>query len=316
MIFEKLEREEKEAEKLMFNTEEEIEQGGEPEVEVKSEPIVVEDVTPHQEDWKKRFTNFKATADNTIFQLRRDNASLKNDIATLSERNEVVLSELVELKKQISKQKKEDSFNDLFSKEDEDLLGPEAINVFKKAVKKVVPSEDSDELKGIKEELKQLKQDKVREYKKNQEALETESFDRLKSNLNSLVSDWEDIDTDPQFLKYLEEIDELEGMTKKELFASAVQSRKAKLVAPFYLEYKAQKSPNKEEILKKHITPVGTKGGSVNMDNDNKKETYSISEYTRFMDDVSKGLYRGKDKEAKQKEMIFDKAFMEGRIIG
>lgn len=324
MIFEKLVQEEKEAEKLLFGEnleekeatleeqKEKKEQIKEPEkVEVVEQPVVVEE----KEDWKKRFTNFKATADNTIFQLRKENASLKSDIASLTEKNEAVLSELVDIKKQISKKKKEDSFDELFTQEDKELLGADAINIFKKAVKKVAPQhEDNEELKVLKDELKQLKQDRIRQLKKEKETVEEESFSKLKEKLSVVVDDWQQIDSDPKFLTYLDEVDEIEGVTRKELFSSAVQSRRVKEVASFYKDYKAQRSPKKEEILSKKITPVGTKSTPVDADKDVKK-TYTIGEYNKFMDDLTKGKYKGKEKEAKLIEAKFDKAFFEGRII-
>ena len=321
MIFEKLAKEEQEAEKLLFGSAEEEQVVDEVvEQEVIPEPITVEvkqqEETPPQEDWKKRFTNFKATADNTIFQLRKDNAALKSDLASLTEKNEVILSELVDIKKQISKQKKEDSFNNIFTQEDEDLLGSDAINIFKKAVKKVAPqSEESEDLKGLKEEIRQLKQEKIKQLKKEQETVEEESFNHLKVKLSTLVDDWQEIDVDPGFINYLEEIDEVDSVPRKQLFSSAVQSRSAKALAGFYLDYKAQRSPKKDDILSKKVTPVGTKGTAVDMDKDTKR-TYTIEEYNKFMNDLTRGKYRGKEKEANLIEAKFDKAFQEGRIVG
>lgn len=322
MIFEKLDREEKEAEELLFGKRE-VENLEEPKEEATTptqpqEPEVTQPVVEEEDDknsWKKRFTNFKATADNTIFKLRKENAALKSDIATIAERNEVILSELVELKKKASSKMKEESFNEVFTQEDVDLLGPEAIDVFKRAVKKVSNPEENEELKVLKDEVRQLKQEKIRSLKKEQEDVDHEEFSGLKVKLAKLVPDWEEIDVDPNFLTFLDELDEVELVPRKELFSSAVQSRRAKNVATFYNEFKSQRPLKKDDILSKKITPVGNGGAPMNTEKDNNKKTYTIEEYNKFMDDYTKGRYRGKEKEAKLIESKFDKAFLEGRIV-
>lgn len=316
MILEKLIQEEKEAEEMLFGkSEENLEQAESTLVpeEIK-QPEVIEQKPEPVEDWKKRFTNFKATADNTIYQLRKDNASLKSEIATLSEKNNSVTQELVSIKKQIQSKQKEESYNELFTQEDRDILGSEAIDIFKKAVKKVAPPEENEELKALKEELNIIKQDKIKRLKREKESVEEESFAKLRAKLSDLVSDWEQIDVDPKFIAFLDELDEIDLVPRKELFSNAVNNRSVRGVASFYESYKNQRSPSKEEILSKKITPVGTKGESIDMDNNN-NETFNINDYDKFMDDFARGKYKGKEKEAKIIEARYDRAFMEGRMV-
>ena len=322
MILDKLQQEEKELEELVYGKKQENQEDNTSPLEINPDttPIVQEERKEEDDgsSWKKRFTSFKASADNTIFQLRKDNAQLKSDIANVIDRNETILSEVVALKKQISTKSQEDSYDNLFSQEEVDIIGPEAVDIFKKVVKKTAgkPKEENEDIKLLKEELNLLKKERNNNLRKEKENIETESFGSLKTSLEKIVPDWQSIDVDPKFLSFLEEADEFSGLPKRNLFASAVQSRDVFNVSRFYNEFKGLRS-SKEDILSKKVTPIGTNSGSSdNLDKEsNSKKTYTINEFNKFMDDYTKGKYKGKEKEARIIEARFDKAFIEGRII-
>lgn len=335
-IVEKLREEEKAAEELMFGTGEDPSKEALPtdddsqelEFEVAHEDPTDDqgvpeeiDPTPAQPErkqrtnWKKRFTNYKATTDDTISSLRKDLAALNVKVQEQSAALTKLRRENYELSIAHSSKKEEDDFEDIFSQEDRDLIGTEAIDIIKKAVKAGQVNK-TDTQDALREEIAELKAERVRLAKKEQQELEDASFKELQRKLRTIVPDWEVIDVQPQFVEYLREKDTYSTKSRGDLLAIAIRTGDVANVARFYKDFKALQPASREEVLSNRVTPEGGAGAGLDIDENGKahQKIYSINEYNIFMDSITKGEWKGREKEAKKIEAIYDRAFMEGRL--
>jgi len=321
-IMEKLLEEEKAAEKEMYGSEENpspeapsTEDDGyedapeEESVEESNQP----EEKPKRTNWKKRFIGYKTATDETISKLREELYSNESKAKLLEQQVEQLTAQIKELRESAPP---EDPFKDVFTEEDKNLLGEEALEAMKKAAlatKREEKKETDPEVQQLKAELAEWKRREAEKAKRDAEEAYARSMDDLKVRLEKLVPDFESIDVDEAFGEYLQDIDDYSDHLRFDLFQKAVQNYDVAGVARFYQDFKAKSNKPKSSFLDDHITPEGDTATSDSPER-NAKRRYHIDEYTSFMDDLTKGKYRGREKEAQKLEMMYDKAMVEGRI--
>jgi hypothetical protein len=320
-IVEKLLEEEREAEKLMYGSEENPSEPEAPSTEDdKVESAPEEESTeetestgekPKRTNWKKRFIGYKTATDETIKDLRVKLDSREFKIANLEAQIQALSNQIEELKTGLPP---EDPFKDVFTQEDKDLLGEEAIEAMKKAALATKPEEPkvSPEIAQLKAEVEEWKRREAEREKAEQEKAQADNTERLRMKLLELVPNFEEIDSDDDFGVWLNDIDEFSDQVRFVLFQNAVQSGDVAYVAKFYQDY-AKSKGSKESFIEDYITPEGD-GATQDSPERTAKRKYHISEYVEFMDDVTKGRYKGREKEAQKLELMYDKAMVEGRI--
>ena len=278
-----------------------------PEPEATTETTPTKKPKKERVSWKNRYANYKAATDATIHELRLENASQRETILTLQNEVAKVQNDMANLS---ASTKKEES---LFTQEDEDILGPEAIAIMEKAMK--AKETEDPRVKSLEQELEILKRERLEAAKREKEKLASDGMQVLKSKLTELFPKWSELDTTSEFADYIKGIDPISGHPRELLFQRAMQSRDIERILSFYKNFDKLTNPTqKEDVLAGMITPTGRKVSESNPDS-NPKKTYKMSDYRKFMDDYTKGLYRGREKEARKIELTFDKALMEGRMV-
>lgn len=255
--------------------------------------------------WKKRYTNYKTSTDQKLFQLRRENADLSERVARLTAKQEELLVAIKNTKKP------EDTFRGAITPEDEELLGTEAIDVMKRATDAATAD--------LKAELEQLRRDKVDRARREAEVARESSTADLMSRLDNVVEGWQDIDEDPKFGNYLDQVDPLSGLTRKVLFGNSISAGDVEGVARFYRGYADTLPPTRESILERKVAPIGEGAGTTVDETINPRvKTYSISEYENVYESLNKGDYKSQaeKKQLLERAALLDKAFIEGRITG
>lgn len=277
------------------------------------EPKAKPEAKPNQQQrvsWKKRYATYKASTDSTIYGLRQELASVKSELADKYDEIDELSKEISELKKNVSAGK--DPFEGVISPEDREIIGDEAVDV----IKKIIDSKPEDpRVTEMQKEIERYRKEKTESLRREQEKLKRESQSQFKDKLLAKVKNFETVDSDPEFHSYLQEIDEDSGVPRGKLFAAAVASRDVKGTARFYLDFESLKPKTREEILSSKVSPKGSNHSVVDDSGSKNKKTYKISEYEKFMTDLTKGKYRGREKEAKQIEASFDRALQEGRVV-
>ena len=268
----------------------------------------VEQEIPKQNrtNWKRRFTNFKASADTTIFELRQEVASLQSSLAhakgeVQSLRNSTTSAPV-------------DAFDGVFSEQDEATFGTDGLDIVKKATKTAIDKAT----KPLKDQLDKAEADRISSLRAQAASHEAASYGKFISDLENLAPDYKEVNVNPGFLEWMKLPDTYSGITRAKLFSAAEGSKDVSRVAEFFVEYSNLVKPTKPaDPMDKHITPVG--GGSASSTPRNNKGTKDQvvilqSEINAFYTSVSKGHYAGRHDEVLAIEAQIDQALLEGRI--
>ena len=125
------------------------------------------------------------------------------------------------------------------------------------------------------------------------------------TTLANLEPEWETINTDPRFIKWLGVTEPYTGLTRKQALDNAASTLDAQRAAFFFTSFK--------ESVKKP-TPQISPNTSTATNTPSAEKTFSTSEVNKFYSDVTKGKYKHDLEAMKQKENDITRAQMEGRI--
>lgn len=133
-------------------------------------------------------------------------------------------------------------------------------------------------------------------------------FDRLER----LVPEWESVNADQRFLQWLAEVDPVYGLPRQSALEQARKSLDAARAAAVFNAFTGGKQATaKPDGLGKQVSPksVGSAPPSTSQ-----PRVVSSTDITKFYDDVRRGVYRGQEAVAAQKEQEFNLALAEGRV--
>lgn len=276
-----------------------------------SETEDIEETQPQKKsrtNWKKRFTNYKASTDATIHGLRKELMDVSAQLASLMEENYGLRS---------TKQEKQgDIFEGAFTEEDIDTFGADGLDIVKKAARVAIEKQ----VAPLKEELTRAEQARLADVKRRADSDRTQSYREFLGRLESLVPDYEEINMDPKFLTWMDQADTFSGHTKKSLFRQAEASGDVMRVADFFMEFKESRKPKKQPIAKeveRHITPMGSGSGTgpATQQKASDNSYYRKSDIDKFYRDVLKGRYTGQHDVVVATERAIDAAYKANRIL-
>jgi len=253
-------------------------------------------------NWKKRFTGYKNATDATIFSLRQELTNRSEEITALNTKFDLLKNSITD--------RKVDIFDGVITDEETEILGPEAVDSMKKVTKAAV----SNAVNPLKEELAESKE----KLRKTEEA--RISSDRAKTQasflerLGNVVEDYVEINVDPDFLSYMNEIEPLSGHPRSYLFKSAEQLGNVREVASFFNDFKSIKE-HINPILEESITPVNNAVGSTDTQQTNTNEPMSIVYINQEYAKANRGKYIGRESEWKAISARIDKAVSSGNIV-
>ena len=316
----KLDKDIKELEDLIYNPEnsEEFSEDLEVKEEGSKEPEVDQPATPAQPrkrvSYKAkvteleaelasldvRYRNLRSATDQKLHDLRTANT-------TLEENNLLLAKEIQDLKKKVV-QNAPDPYENIFTEEDIETLGEDAINSFKKATQKAVDAA----VNPLKQEIETAKEKEYDQRMKSLQEQQKNAVKNFREKLGELVPDYETININPDFKQFLYNLDTFSGIPKLTLLKRAEQDGDVGRVAQFFKDFKDSiKTP--EDVLNENIAPTGTSTGTA-VDN-TRPELIPYAEFAKFQDDVTKGRYRGREKLKQELTDKYDRAFIEGRLV-
>ncbi len=222
-----------------------------------------------------------------------------SEVPRLSAENRDLKSRLQLLEEQLEEMKNAKPAEPLVKPEEIEEYGEGLIDVARRIAREELASKQSeiDKLKREIESVKSVTTSKV-------------SQDFFKS-LTEMVPDWELLNEDAQFLKWLEEVDELTGETRQTLLSRAEQARDATRTAKFFSAFKKTTSSwaaNSSQALEQQVAPTTKQAPNTPPS----KKVWLRSEIAEFYDRVRRGLVEDKDAIAIEAEI--QAASIEGRI--
>lgn len=252
------------------------------------------------EDWEKRYKNLRASRDENLWKTKTQLTAALETITTLQG----------ELGKLRQASPSVDPLEGVFTQEDTDTLGEATVEAMKKATKKATEAATQPLKVQLEEERKRrLEQDRALAEQSKQEA-----YNIFLSRISTAVPNWEAINYDPNFAKFMEDPD-FDGTPRKNYFHSAEAQGNAALVIRYMKEFEASQGTKKPDALAAKVAPVGDLGPTQAPQQKATGDTITRAYIDKFYDDVTRGRYRGKQREADAIEAAIDKAVMEGRVV-
>lgn len=141
----------------------------------------------------------------------------------------------------------------------------------------------------------------------------------FRTELARLAPNYEQLNTDPAFASWLDEIEPLVGASRRELFNAAVQSQQAARVAPFFNNFPGNKpaaeptqpTPKASEGKAELVAPGKSRAGAGATTEDGKR-IWSHMDIAKLYDDKQAGRISKADFDKMERDMF--KAQREGRI--
>lgn len=274
--------------------------------QVTQQEVTTEEPSKPRVSWKQRFTNYKASTDKTISSLRKENSELVRRLMDLETKYDDLASKHANVLSKSS-----DPLDGIITTEDIDTVGEEAVDIIRKVTKKVAESEAHP----LKEELARLKAEKLAAEKRAQEERKRNAYNAFLSDLGRIVPDYAAVNVDSRFIEFMNGYDEITGEKRVDAFRRAEDYLDADRVADFFIEFKRTVPRSKREVLEENITPTVTSGSTVNTSGKQKAETFTARQVEDFFNDVARGVYKNRMKEADELEARITKAYISGNIL-
>ena len=202
----------------------------------------------------------------------------------------------------------------LITSEDREEWGDAAIDVMRKAAREEV-TESAKRVTKVENQLKHM-QSIVPQMQKVAQQQSKVSEQTFVAELDREVPDWREVNDDPNFHKWLLEIEPFTGFTYQAALTEAGDDRDVSRVIHFFKTFKNGNTDVKDRRgvqseLEKQLPP-GKKRSSSKVSTE--KTVYSRDDITKFYSDVIKGVYKGSDDKRKRIEADIFAAQNQGRI--
>lgn len=263
-------------------------QESEPVAAATAEPVEPATPTePKDDDWEHRYKVLSGKYNAEVPRLAAENRDLKGRLGNLEE----MVKNLQEAP-QASR---------------ESLVKPEEVEEYGENLVDLIRRAARDELASKDAEIKELRVKLDSFQSTANKSVEINFYDDLASR----VPDWVTINDDANFLKWLEEYDELTGQRRQDLLSQAEGERDARRVANFFVAWK-RLNQERQETSNRQLESQAVPKAAKAVETPASKRTYSRQEIADFYARARKG-------EIKQSEMVaveaeIQKAMLENRI--
>lgn len=140
--------------------------------------------------------------------------------------------------------------------------------------------------------------------------------DRIISELNALVPDWAEVNTSTEFAAFCDSVEPYSGLTNQQIMNTAQASGDAVRIASVFERFKGnsttvaggQNTSGGPTAIEKQVMP----GPAPTPPSADGRKTYTLADYSRIMDNITKGLYPPDKAETIRRELL--QAATEGRV--
>jgi hypothetical protein len=258
-----------------------------PAVETPAPPAVQNDSPPppQEDSWEHRFKVLQGKYNSEVPRFASENKDLKNRLQTLEE--------------QIDEMKNAKPPELLVKPEEIEQYGEGLIDVARRVAREELASKDNVIAK-LQSEINSIKS-----------VTTNVVSDNFFKSLTEFVPDWEALNANDNFLKWLDEVDELTGETRQSLLSKAENQRDPVRAAKFFNMYKKTSqswAASSQTSLEQQIVPPVNQPSS----SPPSKKIWTRGEISDFYDRVRRGTIS--DNDAIAIEADISSATIEGRI--
>jgi len=249
-------------------------------------------------DWELDYKNLRRDTDNYKYNTRQELANLKEQLVNVRRENEALKKNVIT--------PKVDPFKDTFSKEEVETVGEDALSLMKKAATTAADAR----AKGLEDELAQ---ERSKNLQSDQASVEQDRQTATKiflKKLGEILPEYNDVNLDPGFEKYIKEADPINGGSRLMHFKNAEASGNVNVVAQYMRDFLSTKAP--KDTLAERVTPTGAPVAETS--GESKVVLIPISEIETFYEDSTKGKYKGNQTAQRELEAKYDLAFSTGAV--
>lgn len=196
----------------------------------------------------------------------------------------------------------------------------DSIDVMRRVFREEMQSKDA-EISELKALVRQMQGTVVPQVHQLAHKHAVSSEQRFWADLQSVVPDWQDINTNKDFQSWLLEVDPLTGVTRQTYLDDAQRNLDVRRVATFFDIWKdvngsgahKHREAQISSELERQVSPG--KARTVAQTPQGSDKTYTPEDIRVFFSDVQKGKYRGRESERDRIERDIFAAQREGRIV-
>lgn len=284
------------------------------------DPASTPEVKPERTDWKQKYSVLKGKYDAEVPRLSSDLRDAHNRISRLEDK-------LTEVAAKPVTQPEETKPRTDFTPEEIADYGEDLLDVMGRKARSIVEAEYLPRIDSLNAEINSLKH-QLGETGQRVGKFETNS---VFAQLDQEVENWRNINVDPEFHEWLDNVDPYTGETRKELMLKAFNQKDAHRVKAFFVNYKkenaavmptsADPTPSGQGGMESgsrlelgdYVSPGTPKGGG-NAGAPREKRQWTSREIGAFYSDVQKGRYRSRPEDKARIEADIVAATREGRV--
>ena len=248
-------------------------------------PVVNAQPQPQPEDLEHRYKVLQGKYNAEVPRLSSENKELRTRLQTLEQ-------QLEEMKAAVPKAS---------------LVKPEEIEEYGEGLIDVARRIAREELAAKEQEIEKLKAEINSIKSVTTKTVENDFF----KTLGEMVPDWQQMNTDEGFLKWLDQVDELTGEQRIQLLSKAEAQRDAVRAAKFFQAFKKESSTwaaKSQDALAAQVVPPASPAPNTPQ----AKRIWTRGEIQQFYDRMRRGTVT--DQEAIAIEADINAALVEGRI--
>lgn len=285
-------------------------EGGDPEVTPEPEP------KPERTDWKQKYSVLKGKYDAEVPRLSESLRDANTRITSLEDK----LTATPQPEPEPAAAPRTE-----FTPEEIADYGEDLMDVMGRKAREIVESEYRPQIDQLSTEVTTLKQELGTTGKR----VEKQETNEVFAQLDGTVKDWRNINVDPAFHEWLDQVDPFSGETRKNLMLNAFNRKNAHQVRAFFDKYaeenatvsqgstaapSGQGGENTATLdLNDYVAPGQPRsGGDAGAPTD--KRVWTNAEVGSFYSDVQKGRYKTRPEDKARIEADIIAATREGRI--
>ena len=266
------------------------------------------DATVSPEYWRGRFNTTEGL-------LRREREERAREQAGQSAQLQLLQRQLSELQGQIDATRDplaELDLAQLFSEEQIAQYGEDHLRAVLRAAQTTLQPQLqqllSREMAPLREELEHTRQS-VAQARRSEAS---QAYEGFLGELARQVPEWQQVNEDPRFHQYLEQVDEATGEQRQALLSLFEQRRDAARVARLFGEFLRRGGAQPTRDPHKRLLPDGSPdGGNPPPDS---RPAITQAQIRQFQADVARGRYRGRAREQAAMQKRIDEAYVANRI--
>ncbi len=262
----KVEEMEKQAEEILKKFEQPTEDGASNQEEGTPQEQGFETTpeAPQREDWKQKYLVLKGKYDAEVPRLQDEVKNLTLQVQKLLDQNTTIMSKLKE-----TETVKVPDFNNV------------DLNEFKEEYPEIYKAMNvyfNNTVAKYEAKIKELEEKLENTSKMTETAVKQDFY----LHLERLVPDWETINSNPEFVAWVNEIDPFTGYKRYDLLMNAFNNSDAKRVSAFFNKFKEEKGiSSQKNDVSKYASPSYSKSGTQSKGNPRKLDISLLDELNK-----------------------------------